>query len=718
MNIVEALNVALPEIPERLARQKRVFKMDPRLVGRHHVLDGVPVVRVLIPDTHGFHDLPPEYWELIQLFDGERTYAEIAELFTARTGIATSADWVLEFATENAEGPFWSRTLQEKNARFREEMVEKRRARTQKKSKWTNLAEITFPAWDPDATLTKVHDRVKFIFTYQFLLVSLAMFAFAAYVLVSHWSEIGQDNLEFYNFTHKGLADIVEFWVLICVIACIHEFCHGLVCKHTGGESHSMGLLLIYLSPAFYCDTTEAWVYGSKWQRIATAAAGIWSSLIIYSIASFVWWGTAVDSTMHNIAYVVMLASGILPVLINLNPLIKLDGYFIFTELLDIPDLKENATLYVNNWVKKNIFRLPVEVPYVTWRRRLLYVPYTMVSSFYSYGLLFFVVTFLFNVIHRYNPDWAFVPAALLALLIFKSRILTLWRFMRLLYLDKKDRVQAWFASRQALALACLSLLILFAPVWRETVQGRMVLAPVQHAMVRIEIPGTVVQTNVEEGQIVSAGTPLLRLRNLDMESEAARVAADLRLASARTFQAQMRHADFVTAEHHREELTADDRALHEKMSQLTVLSPVAGTVVTPNVHDLMGSYLVPGSEVMEIANTSQLEALVYISATDVGRVRVGAPAALHLDARAGSILGNVTFLAPASSEAEKGLFTGQEYKGIESSRYYVAKIPVPNSGEALKDGFTGTAKIFVRRRSLAASIWHEVNDFLRRKLW
>src|SRR5208282_1407401 len=90
MNIVEALNVALPEIPERLARQKHVPKMDPRLIGRAHVLDGVPVVRVLVPDNHEFYTLPPEYWEVLQLFDGERTYEEIAELFTARTGMALS----------------------------------------------------------------------------------------------------------------------------------------------------------------------------------------------------------------------------------------------------------------------------------------------------------------------------------------------------------------------------------------------------------------------------------------------------------------------------------------------------------------------------------------------------------------------------------------------------------------------------------------------------
>ena len=705
-------------MPERLTRQKRVPKMDPRLVGRTHVLDGVPVVHVLIPDNHQYYTLPPQDWELIQLFDGERTYEEIAELFTARTGKAVSGDYVLEFATVNAEAAFWSRTLQEKNARFREELAEKRRACTQKKSKWSNLAEITFPAWDPDAVLTKVYDRVRFIFTYQFLLLSLAMFAFAAYVLLSHWTEIGQDNLEFYNFTHKSLADIIEFWVLICVIGCIHEFCHGLACKHTGGESHGMGFLLIYLSPCFYCDTTEAWVYGNRWQRIATAAAGIWSSLIIYSIASFLWWGTAVDSTLHSFAYIVMLASGILPVFINLNPLIKLDGYYIFTDLIDIPDLKENSTLYVSNWVKKNIFRLPVEIPYVTWRRRLLYVPYTLASSFYSYGMLFFVVTFVYNVIHRYNPDWAFVPAALLALVIFKSRTLTLWRFMRLLYLDKKDRAKAWLTPRHTAALAGFSLLVLFAPVWRETVEGRLVLTPVQRAVVRVEVPGTVMQTNVEEGQDVSAGTPLLRLSNLDMESEAARVGADLRLASARAFQAQMRYTDFATAERHREELTAHDRALQEKMTQLTVLSPVAGTVVTPRVQYLLGTYLAPGSEVMEIADASMLQARVFISATDVGKVRLGAPAALHLDARAGSILGNVTFLAPASSEVEKGLFNQQEYKGIESSRYYVAKIPVSNSGGLLKDGFTGTAKIFVRRRSFAGFAWQGVDDFLGRKLW
>ena len=158
-----------------------------------NVLDGVPVVRVLVPDNHAFHDLPPEYWELLQLFDGERTYEEIATLFTANRhrGLGRLGVGVCH---RKCRRPILGQDLQEKNSRFRDELMGKRRARTQKKTKWSNLAETTFPAWDPDAALTKVHDRVRFIL-YQFLLLSLAMFAFAAYVLVSHSTEIGHDNL-------------------------------------------------------------------------------------------------------------------------------------------------------------------------------------------------------------------------------------------------------------------------------------------------------------------------------------------------------------------------------------------------------------------------------------------------------------------------------------------------------------------------------------------
>lgn len=716
MNIVEALNVALPEIPDRLTLQKHPLKMEPGLVAREHIIDGVPVVRVLIPESHEFYNLPPDIWNLVQLFDGERNNEEIAEIYSAQYGIAATPEWVRDFTIQNAEAAFWYKSPQERNARYREELAAKHRAHSKKKS--ANLAEITFPAWDPDVALTKVHERLRFLFSYQFILVSLVMLTFAACVTVSRWGEIGRDNLEFYNFTDKSGADIFWFWILVCAISAVHEFCHGLACKHTGGESHSMGFLLIYLSPAFYCDTTEAWVYGGKWQRIATAAAGVWSSLIIYALATFLWWGTASNSGVHSAAYMVMLASGILPVVINLNPLIKLDGYFIFTEMLDISELKENSTIYVSSWVKRNIFRLPVEVPYVPWQRRLLYVPYTVASGFYSYGLLFFVVSFVYNVIHKYTPAWAFVPALLLTLIIFKSRILALLRFMKLLYLDKRDWIKAWFSPAKYVALFCACLVVLFAPVWRETVEGRFVLEPAQRAVVRIEVPGRVEQASAVEGQMVSAGAPLLRLRNIDIESEAAKTSADLETASGRAIQAQLGYRDYATAERLRQELSEANRDIREKMARLNIVSPMAGTVVTPRVQDLLGSYLQAGREVIQIADLSVLQARIYIAEPDAGKIRIGAPASVQMDAVTGSVVSEVELLGTTSSALEKGLLPAESYKGVQGSSYYIAQVLVPNPDGRLKDGMTGSAKIFVRHRSLAGFASRDVVDFIRRKIW
>ena len=103
----------------------------------------------------------------------------------------------------------------------------------------------------------------------------------------------------------------------------------------------------------------------SRYQRLIIALAGVWSELYICSMATLIWWGTAPDTLLHDGAYFMMLMTGIAGLLINWNPLMKLDGYYMLSELLDVADLKENSTAYVSAWVKRHIWRLPVDVPYV-----------------------------------------------------------------------------------------------------------------------------------------------------------------------------------------------------------------------------------------------------------------------------------------------------------------------------------------------------------------
>src|SRR6185437_3100597 len=259
------------------------------------------------------------------------------------------------------------------------------------------------------------------------------------------------------------------FWLLFCGLGFFHETAHGLTCKHFGGAAHKMGFLLYYLSPCFFVDVTEIYVYGGKWQRITVSIAGIWTELIICAAATVAWWGTPGGSSIHDFTYKIMLITGVGVIIINLNPLIKLDGYYILSELTGIVSLKERATAFVSGLVKRKLFRLPVDVEFVPRRRRLFFAIYALLSGLYSYTLLYVVVRFAYNVLKTYSPDWAFLPAALLAGLIFRSRIRTLVRFMKTVYLDKKEKLWGWLLGRCGLAVSAIVILLFFAPLFHET---------------------------------------------------------------------------------------------------------------------------------------------------------------------------------------------------------------------------------------------------------
>ena len=719
MNLAEALNVALPEIPVRsVAVKDRLPRVDPNLIVNEQTQDGKLMVMVMIPSTRRYYPMTHDQWELLSLFDGNRTYAEIAQIRTARSSVLYTEAYVRDFAESIADQPFWYRTAQERNIAFWSKLREERRRRSQKQSRFSNLAEITFSAWDPNAFLTKAEQRLKFVFTRPFLIINLILFAFMAWVWIARWGEIGRDSLEYYTFTDKGFADLVEFWVLIFIVGFLHECSHGLACKHTGGEVHRMGFLLIYLSPCFFCDVTEAWVFGSKWQRIMTMSAGLWSELILCGFATLAWWGLPPGGFVHEISYKIILIAGIGAVVINLNPLVKLDGYYIFTEMLDISELKELSTEFTTSWIKKKIFRLPVEVPHTPWRRRLLYVPYSILSGAYGYVLLSVVVIFVYNAAYKYSPQWAFLPALGLAWLVFRSRIRSTLRFLQGVYLDKKDFVRAQLWSRRTWLAGGITVGLFLLPLWRETVSGRFVLEPVQESVIRAQVPGSVVEVRASEGQTVAPAEPLIQLRNSQLESELARVQADYEEAAYRVTSARLRNQPSAVFEHDREQLATRIALLREQSAQLVLASGMAGSIVTPRLQDRLGSYVSAGTEIVAVADMSVMRARIYVAESDLRKLQVGSSARLRVKGVFRSLQGTVTAIAPAVSAMEAGIMEKGKYVGLHAPHYYFADICVPNKNTELRIGMVGEAKVFVRHRALAGLMAETVADFISRKLW
>jgi len=711
MNITEALNVALPDLPARSLRRAQP-RLHPQIVTREHLEDGQPVIYAIVSGANQLYRFTPSQWELVQLFDGERSYEEVSRIFRERSGVYYSPSDIQEYVSDLDE-IWYSSPLANVTATQKEVEGRHRRAR-----KWDDITTITVGHWDPDTYLTWLNEKTQFIYTRWFTYLTLALFALMGAIFVASWGEIGADTWKYYDFTEKGFSDIAEFWLLFCFLGFFHESAHGLTCKHFGGAVHKMGFLLYYLEPCFFVDVTEVYVYAGKWQRIATSIAGIWIELIFCAFATVLWAGTPAGTPVHDFAYKIILITGVGVAIINLNPLIKLDGYYVLCELVGIIGLKEDSTLYVSSWVKKNIFRLPVEVEFVPRRRRWVFAIYALLSGVYSYTLLYVGVRFSYNVFRKFSPEWAFLPALMIGGLIFRSRIRMLVRFMKTLYLDKKERVRGWLTRPSGVAASALVLLPLFAPIWPETRAGRFTLEAVQKASVRASVPGEIVAVMPQEAEAVVAGAPLVRMRNLDLESKAAHTAAEHQLASLRATEARLHYTDYARAEREREAWVQQSKELAVELAGLSPVSPISGVVVTPRVRDLVGSYVRAGDPLVEVADVSVLRARIYVPEFDMRGVQAGDRVSLKLDSTFGRRESEVAEVAPAASAIEPGLAAPETYQGMSGVDFYAVTALVGNRDGGLKPGMSGSAKILIARRSLAGLAGRSVRDFVERTVW
>ena len=714
MNIVRALEVALPELPPQIVR-KSPPKLIPNVVAKEHIEKGQPVIITKAPGSDFIFRFSPLQWQLLQLFDGVRTHNEIAAQFTAETGTPLSGDDVREFTSYlQTESKLLYRTPMEQNIALQQEL---RASRSKNKKRSVDFADVTIKVWNnADNYISWLYPKVRFLFTPWFVWLSIAMFAVMGWMWWDRFAEIWSDSFAFYNFLHKSGRDLIEFWFLFGIMAAIHETSHGLVGKHFGATVEKMGFSLMYFAPSFFCDATQVLVTGGKWARIATDIAGIWLDLVVCFFATVVWWATPTGMPAHDWAYKFMMVTGIGVSLLNLNPLIKLDGYLIFCELVAEPSLKETSTAYVMAWTRRHIFRFPTEVPYVPRRKRPFYIAYAILSGLYSYSLLSFLMVITYNILRSYSPEWAFVPAVAIGLWVFRSRVKLLVTFMKTLYLDKKERVLKWFTPARAAMVAAGMALAFFLPLWPDFVEGPFMLQAGQSAVLRATVSGVVEQVDVQEGQTVDAGSTLIQLRNRALESDAALAKSQLAGATARESQASLQYADFAAAQQERQRQASNVELATERSRQLSIVAPVSGVVATSHVADLMGRAVDEGDVLLEIAAVAQLKAEVYVPEFAMHDVRKGQSVRLLATGHVLPTSGTVTNLAPTFALAE-GLISKDQLQGVNPPRYYMATVWLKNDGE-LKPGMNGIAKVLVAHRSLAGFAFQFTRDLISRKVW
>lgn len=412
-----------------------------------------------------------------------------------------------------------------------------------------NLLYLRFKLLDPDRILNWLVGRVRFCFTPAFLVFAGAMILFAAGTVTANWSEVGRNLGAVLRWSAIPAYLAVAFLVISA-----HEFAHGLTCKHFGGEVREMGFLLIYFQPALYCNVSDAWLFPEKSKRLWVGFAGPFFELFLWALAVLTWRLTETGTWLNYFAFIVVTTSGI-KTLFNFNPLIKLDGYYLLSDYLGIPNLRKKSFRHLGNRIKEWLGFSAASAQAAPARERKIFLLYGLVATAGSLSLLAYVAV--------QAGGFLIEQQQMLALLLLSGLVSNrLWRRFRKLFgrpsraaspfdgddeLDEPDTpgpstpvpprrkrsrtLMRWLRWTALTGAACA---VLFLGRMELRIAGPFNILPRENADVRAGVEGIIETIHVDEGDVVKVGDLVARLSDLDLLAELRQTEAEIKQTRAR----------------------------------------------------------------------------------------------------------------------------------------------------------------------------------------
>ena len=237
---------------------------------------------------------------------------------------------------------------------------------------------LQIPLINPNAFLERTMPLMRWLYSPIAFVLWLILVGSAGYVAVANGSELLQPA--------NGLLatrNLIFMWFTLISLKVIHEFGHAFACKHFGGHVPEMGVYMIaFTRPAHYVNATAAWGFPNKGHRLVVSLAGVYVEIAIAAMAVFVWAATG-PSLLNSIAYNVMFLASAVTLLFNINPLMRYDGYYVASDLLEIPNLRQRSSKYVIDLAKRWILGVSVTQEAVSLKLRIILFSFGVSATAY-----------------------------------------------------------------------------------------------------------------------------------------------------------------------------------------------------------------------------------------------------------------------------------------------------------------------------------------------
>jgi putative peptide zinc metalloprotease protein len=508
--------------------------------------------------------------------------------------------------------------------------------------KLSNVFALRWRGIDPEKLLNWLYPYTGWFFRTPAIVFNMLL-ALSALLLVTVQFDEFRTRLPAFHEFFVGWENWLFLAVVMGAVKVLHEFGHGLSCKHFGGECHEMGFMMLVFTPALYCNVSDSWMLPNKWHRVFIGAAGMYVEVVLASIATFIWW-YSVPGMINHLALSVMFICSVSTLLFNGNPLLRFDGYYILMDILEIPNLRQKSTQVFQRFMMETCLGIEQpENPFLPQENKFFFGLYTVAAVIYRWIVVISICWFLNKVLEPVGlkPLGQMVAAAGLFGLVAQP-LIQLWKLITTpgrLRKVKPIRVAATLG-----VVAAAVVFVLFVPLPFH-VSCSLEVSARKAVSVYAEVPGRLEEQLVRPGDTVTNGQALARLVNLDLqlsviELEGREAELNVRLANLLRQRFDDERAARQVPEL-QEELKMVQEQLEDKRLQydrLVIRAKSDGTVMpppdrpgesadegrlalwsgTPLDRKNEGAYLGPSDLICQVGDPSSLEAVLVVDQSDI----------------------------------------------------------------------------------------------------
>ena len=581
------------------------------------------------PAGNQYHRLSDAAYRFVGLLDGSRTVEEAWEVVggTLEDDAPTQPE-VIQILSH-----LYSANLIDADVTPDATVLLRRHKQLSKRKMQNRLMNVLFPRiplWDPDRFLKRWMPLARIGFSKFGALIWIAVITAAIVALIPHWDS-GDHGLKTAAAKsinlHTNAINAVYLWLVFCFIKLIHELGHAFSCRRFGGECHELGIMFLVFIPTPYVDASSAWSFRNKWQRVFVGAAGMIVELFFASLCAFIWLNTPETDLINQLAFNAMLVASFTTIVFNANPLLRYDGYYILSDFLEIPNLRQKSTDYTMGLIKRHIFGVKLQQPLPPVLQRFWLFAYCISSSIYR---TFVGIVIILLVAFQ-------IP--ILGILMALGGVITwvtmpVFKVFKYLALEPELHRKRARATLVTLAFAAAVIAVIGFIPFPMNVDEVARAEAAAHESVRPEWGGFVTDIRAHDHQILKGpvrdtenkittpGDVILVAHDPELDKDIASTEFKVRyyedkLRADRSTEPAMVDIDLYQLGAVQNQLNE----LEDRRAKLTVRAAMDGMLIAPNLKDMVGRYVKQGEEIAMLMQTDRLNVRVLLEQKEAGMI-------------------------------------------------------------------------------------------------